>query len=177
MTALVGKSVVIREFRTTDADGAAQIIGDDRVTYWLSFDSRDRDAADNMILGAIRRTAEQPRTEYYLGIADVRTDDLLGFIRLALGGVKAAKLGYAVRAEDWGKGIASEAVGLLVRYAFGPLGLHRITAAIGPDNVRSISLVEKFGFRYEGRLRDHVHTNAAWRDSLLYALLNDRDLL
>jgi hypothetical protein len=46
-----------------------------------------------------------------------------------------------------------------------------------PDNARSISLVEKFGFRYEGRLRYYVLANGAWRDSLLYSLLlaSDRD--
>jgi RimJ/RimL family protein N-acetyltransferase len=42
---------------------------------------------------------------------------------------------------------------------------------MGPDNEASIAVVKKFGFCYEGRLRDHVFTNNAWRDSLLFSVL------
>lgn len=171
MTAVVGNSVTLREFREEDVENAFQVIGDDRVTYWLSFDSRDRPAVEAMIRGAIERATAVPRAEYYLAVARTDTDALVGFIRLALTGVRAAKLGYAVRADDWRMGYGSEAVRLMLSFAFQSLALHRVTAAIGPDNSRSISLVEKFGFKYEGRLRDHVFTNSEWRDSLLYALL------
>jgi RimJ/RimL family protein N-acetyltransferase len=88
-----------------------------------------------------------------------------------LGGVKAGKLGYAIAADEWGRGYATEAVRLLVDFGFKQLECHRISAAIGPDNAPSIAVIRKLGFAYEGRLRDHVHTNGAWRDSLLYSLL------
>jgi len=87
--------------------------------------------------------------------------------------VRAAKLGYAIRFDHWNSGYASEAIRMILRLGFDELGLHRVTAAIGPDNAASIAVVTKLGFIYEGRLRDHVHTNGAWRDSLLYSLLAD----
>jgi ribosomal-protein-alanine N-acetyltransferase len=59
----------------------------------------------------------------------------------------------------------------MLGYAFGPLGLHRVTAAIGPENTASLALVDRLGFSREGVLRDHVHTNGAWRDSVLLSLL------
>jgi len=34
-------------------------------------------------------------------------------------------------------------------------------------------VVKRLGFSYEGRIRHHVFTNNAWRDSLLYSLLAD----
>ena len=82
-----------------------------------------------------------------------------------------AKLGYAVRADHWGHGYATDAARVITEYGFRVLSLHRITAAIGPDNEPSIAVVKKLGFRYEGRLRDHVFTNNAWRDSLLFSAL------
>jgi RimJ/RimL family protein N-acetyltransferase len=88
-----------------------------------------------------------------------------------LNGVQAAKLGYAIKASEWGKGYATEAARLLLDFAFGPLGLHRVSAAIGPDNDASIALVKRLGLTHEGRLRDHVFTNGAWRDSLLFSVL------
>jgi [ribosomal protein S5]-alanine N-acetyltransferase len=97
---------------------------------------------------------------------------LVGFARLGLAGVKAAKLGYAVAAEHWGHGYALELARLIVDFGFRELDLHRISAAIGPDNARSIIVAEHLEMRYEGRLRDHVFTNSAWRDSLLYSILS-----
>ena len=71
----------------------------------------------------------------------------------------------------WGYGYATDAARVIIEYGLRDLRLHRITAAIGPDNEASIAVVKKLGFRYEGRLRDHVFTNDAWRDSLLFSVL------
>jgi RimJ/RimL family protein N-acetyltransferase len=32
-------------------------------------------------------------------------------------------------------------------------------------------MLARLGFTPEGRMRDHVYTNGAWRDSLLYSIL------
>ncbi|MFF0147824.1 ribosomal-protein-alanine N-acetyltransferase [Amycolatopsis sulphurea] len=168
---LSGSLTRLREFRSSDGDDAFTIVGDDRVTRFLSFDSRTRDAAQTMIDGAVERAQVRPRTEYYLGMTRLDDDRLIGFCRLGLTGVKAAKLGYAVVAEQWGKGYATDAVRTALGFAFGPLDLHRVTAAIGPDNGASQTVVERLGFVREGVLRDHVFTNNAWRDSVLYSVL------
>ena len=95
-----------------------------------------------------------------------------GFARLGLGGVKAAKLGYAIHADHWGHGYATDAARTLASFGFADLGLHRITAAIGPDSAASIAVATRIGMRHEGRLRDHVFTDKAWRDSLRYSILS-----
>ena len=170
---LAGPNVVLREFRADDLDDALSVVGDDEVTRWLSFDSRDRDATRQMLAAAIERARLTPRPEYYLALTLAADDRVIGFGRLGPTGVRAAKLGYALRAGVWGHGYATEAARLLTGFAFGPLGLHRVSAAIGPDNDASIAVVKRLGFSYEGRLRDHVFTGGAWRDSLLYSVLAD----
>ncbi|MEV4508914.1 GNAT family protein [Dactylosporangium sp. NPDC049525] len=168
---LHGNKVVLREFRIEDGEGAWRIVGDDQVTRTLSFDSRDKATAQAMIDGAVERAKLDPRTEYYLAISHTEADELIGFVRLALGGVQAAKLGYALRADEWGHGYATDAVTIMMTFAFEMLHLHRVTAAIGPDNEASIRLVERLGFTREGVLREHVFTNGSWRDSILYSAL------
>ncbi len=86
--------------------------------------------------------------------------------------MKAGKLGYAVAFDHWGKGYATDAARTLVHYGFRELGLHRSSAAIGPENVASLRMAERLGMTFEGRIRDHVHTNGRWRDSLLYSVLD-----
>ena len=50
---VAGRHVVLRDFRVDDVDAAFAVVGDDRVTRWLSFDSRTRDQTAAMIAGAI----------------------------------------------------------------------------------------------------------------------------
>jgi len=170
---ITGVGVVLREFRQDDANQVATLVGDDRVVRWLSFDPRTKDEAARMLDGILQRAHVEPRAEYYLAV--VKPDDdqvVIGFVRLGLDGVRAAKLGYAISAEHWGRGYASSAASAMLRFAFDDLGLHRVSAAIGPDNAASIAVVSRLGMMYEGRIRDHVYTAGAWRDSLLYSMLS-----
>lgn len=168
---LAGDRVRLREFRADDLDDSDAILGDDRVTRWLSFDSRTREQQAEVLTGAIERAQQTPRTEYYFAVTTHTDDRLIGFVRLGLGGVQAAKLGGAGALPHWGHGYAQDATRTIIDFGFTTLGLHRISAAIGPDNATSIAIVTRLGFTEEGRLRDHVFTNGAWRDSILYSLL------
>jgi [ribosomal protein S5]-alanine N-acetyltransferase len=168
---LAGGRVRLRDFNATDADAASAIFGDDRVTRNLSFDSRSREQTIGLIDGIIARAGHRPRLEYYLAIVAPPQEGPVGFVRLGLGGVRAAKLGFAIHADHWGRGYASDASRVILDFGFERLALHRVSAAIGPGNAPSLTVVRRLGFTYEGRLRDHVFTNGEWRDSLLYSLL------
>lgn len=52
--------------------------------------------------------------------------------------------------ESWGRGYATEALGLVVRHAFGPLRLQGLAALVEPGNNASVSVLEKCGFRLRG---------------------------
>jgi len=168
---LEGSKVRLREFRRDDVDAALALVGDERVTRWLSFDSRTCEQTIDMIEGVVERAQQDPRTEYYLAVT-IDADQLVGFARLGLTGVQAAKLGYAIAADHWGYGYACDAARTLIAFGFDKLNLHRISAAIGPDNEPSMAVAKRLGMTYEGRLRHHVFTNGSWRDSLLYSLLS-----
>ncbi|MGF1662616.1 MAG: GNAT family N-acetyltransferase [Kineosporiaceae bacterium] len=169
---LVTPKAILRDFRPTDVDGLLGVVGDDRVTQWLSFDSRSREQTTRMIESARVAAAAESRTEFYVGVTLPEDDsEIVGLARLALGGVRAAKLGFAVRYDHHGRGIASAVVDRFVRFGFEELDLHRVTAAAGPENLPSHRVLERNGFQREGRLRDHVFTNGAWRDSILFSRL------
>lgn len=132
---LSGTKVSLREFHSTDLDRVLTVVGDDRVTGALSFDTRSRAQATEMLEGILDRAKQEPRTEYYLAITTVG-DGLVGFARLGLNGVQAAKLGYAVAADYWDRGYATDAARTLIEFGFRTLKLHRVSAAMGPDNGR-----------------------------------------
>ena len=171
---LAGDLMHLRELRPSDGPDLFAVVGDDRVTKFLSFDSRSRDQAQASIDGAIERAKDAPRLEFYFAITRVGDDQLIGTCRLGLAGTHgAAKLGYAIAAAHWGNGYATDAARTMLDFGFDRLRLHRVTAAIGPDNPASHAVVKRLGFTREGVLRGHVFTNGAWRDSVLYSILAD----
>ena len=59
-----------------------------------------------------------------------------------------ALIGFYIGRPYWGRGLATEAGRAWIRYAFEVLGLRRIEAGIAADNVASLRVVEKLGFRW-----------------------------
>lgn len=83
---------------------------------------------------------------------------------------QSAALGYWAYAGTAGRGYMSEGLRLVLRYAFGELGLHRLEANIQPGNTASIRLVKRNGFRYEGTSPDYLFISGAWRDHERWAI-------
>ncbi len=93
----------------------------------------------------------------------------LGNIRRGVG--QNGMIGYWSGARFAGQGYMTEALKLVIPFAFNKLSLHRLEAACIPHNVRSIRLLEKAGFQREGLLRSYLKINGMWQDHLLFSLL------
>ncbi len=90
---------------------------------------------------------------------------------LVRGAFQNCNLGYALDAAEQGQGLMHEALRAVIDQAFSvAIGLHRIQAAVRPENVRSLGVVQRLGFRDEGLARDYLYINGAWRDHRMFAL-------
>ena len=97
----------------------------------------------------------------------------LNVANILYGSVSNAVIGYWVVPEVAGKGITPTAVALATDYLFNVVGLHRVEIDIRPENVASLRVVEKLGFRYEGLKERYIHINGAWRDHYVFALTHE----
>jgi ribosomal-protein-alanine N-acetyltransferase len=136
----------------------------------------DDDLTHQAFRRRLRRQEEDiARDEAYpFFIFDQISDELLGGI--TLGGVRrgvsqTGTLGYWMGAAHAGKGRMTRAVATTVDFAFSKLRLHRVEAACIPDNAPSIALLERNGFRREGYARSYLKIDGAWRDHVLFALV------
>ena len=103
-----------------------------------------------------------------------RTDDaLVGVIninQIIRGFFHSGFLGYyGFRPHD-GQGYLTEGLRLVLRHAFVKLRLHRLEANIQPRNGASIALVQRCGFRHEGRSLRYLKIAGKWRDHERFAI-------
>lgn len=85
---------------------------------------------------------------------------------------QSAKLGYWVGEAYTRQGIARAAVSAAVRFCFEDLGLHRIEAAVRPENTPSIKVLEVVGFRPEGMARGYLKIDGQWQDHQIFSKLS-----
>jgi [ribosomal protein S5]-alanine N-acetyltransferase len=105
------------------------------------------------------------------------TDDgkhLIGGLTLGQvrrGVAQSGTLGYWIGSPFAGKGYMTSAVTIILRYAFDTLKLHRVEAAVMPENLASLRVLEKAGFRHEGFAPDYLCIAGHWRDHILLGML------
>ncbi|WP_026316377.1 GNAT family N-acetyltransferase [Actinokineospora enzanensis] len=89
------------------------------------------------------------------------------------GALCSAWVGYWVASDAGGGGVATAAAALVVDHCFGPAGLHRIEATVRPENIASLRVLAKLGFREEGLFRRYLDVAGAWRDHRCLALTTE----
>jgi [ribosomal protein S5]-alanine N-acetyltransferase len=83
-----------------------------------------------------------------------------------------AEIGYMLHDEYYrNRGYMTEAVTAIVNYGFRKMGLNRIEAHVGVQNIASLKILHHLGFREEGLLREHYFTENRIEDSIVLALL------
>ena len=87
------------------------------------------------------------------------------------GVAQTGTLGYWIGEPFANQGLMSEAVRLVLDFAFTRLGLHRVEAACLPINTPSIRLLRKSGFTEEGFARRYLRIAGEWQDHLLFAII------
>lgn len=73
--------------------------------------------------------------------------------------------------DFWNDGYGTEAMSLLLDYAFNHKNLRRIEALVLEDNIASQKMHEKLGYKREGFLRESVYKDGRYKNQICYALL------
>lgn len=164
----------LRPLGPQDAAGLFAVFSDPQVArYWSAPAWTERRQADRS-LELDGRDIERG-SALRLGIFRRHDDRLIGTVSLfdVNDQCRRGEIGYALTSAAWGHGYATEAVGALVAYCFGPLDFIRLEADIDPRNTASARVLERLGFRCEGVRPQRWIVAGEVTDSAMYGLLRD----
>lgn len=175
-----GEKIMLREYMIEDLPSARAWVNDEQVTGMLSHRFLPPQTYD-MTEEYYRAVISGSAAGYHFVIADKQSGDYIGQVDLFnLQQIdRTVDMGIVIgNPRDFGKGYGSEAVSLVLRFAFQDANLRRVCLTVDADNPRAIRVYEKNGFVREGVLRKHNFVRGAYRDIVQMGILREewRDL-
>ncbi len=162
-----------------DVDAMYAYLSDDEAFRHVSWAQPTRAETVESLGEAMESARTSPRRDYSLAVTLRGTDEVVGQVTLRADRYiprirqRTSELGYMIRRDSWGRGVATEAARLLLNFAFGELNLHRVFAVVDDDHLASIRVLEKLGFRREARHVKDAYQRGEWTTTLIYAVLQE----
>lgn len=168
---IIGKVVTLRAMTLEDMQMVCDMFNDpymeSKVIGWsfpLSLDQQIAWYKNHMNDRNDFRFVIETQEDGAVGIATLTDIDWKN--RTATHGIKLANK------EKRAKGIGTDTVMALMRYAFDELGLHRLDGSIFPENTASRKLYSKCGWKDEGIKRSCVYKSGQWKDLIMVGVLD-----
>ena len=156
---LVTPRLVLRRACEDDLDALHAVLSHPAaMRYWSTpeYDSRDQTGA--FLQTMIAEHCDDFMVEYE------------GRVIGKAGAWQSLELGYILHPDHWGKGLAREALDVLIPHLFAAQDAAQITAEVDPRNAPSIALLARFGFRETHRAERTLLWREEWCDSVYFAL-------
>jgi ribosomal-protein-alanine N-acetyltransferase len=167
--------LTLRDFKEDDWIEVQRYAADPEVVRYMEWGPNSEAQTREFIERIRAQQQDEPRHDFELAVtlrADGRLIGGCGF-HVSNPHDREGWIGYVFSRDNWGQGYATEAARALLAVGFGQCDLHRIFATCDPRNIASARVLEKIGMRHEGHLREHTWQKGSWRDSLLYAILEE----
>ena len=165
--------LLIREIKYEDFVSVHRIKSNHEVVRFLSWGPNDELQTRKALEKQMTFQEDTDRTKFVLAIILKDTNELIGNCLLSIRDGGNGEIGYFFHRDYWGKGYGIETAEALLKFGFNELKLHRIFATADVDNVDSIKILRKLGMRQEGYFLKDQMVKGAWRDNVLYAILNE----
>lgn len=174
MITLQGKTIYLRALEPEDLEFVYAIENDEAV--WEV--SNTQTPYSRFLIKQYLENAQQDIYEarqLRLAICENNSFKAVGLIDLFEYDPRNQRAGIGIviqKGEDRNQGIGSQALGLLVQYAFNHLNLHQLFANISSENEISIKLFTNFGFGKIGIKKQWNRVATGYKDEILYQLIN-----
>jgi [ribosomal protein S5]-alanine N-acetyltransferase len=169
---LESERLVLREITAADADDLFDIFSDEAtMEYWSCRPYTSIVQAQKLIESLTNTTRQEIGIHWAITLrGENRLIGRCGYNEWRKPH-RRGEISYIIARHYWGKGIAREALHLILDYGFTEMNLHSVEAGVTPGNNGSTRMLERLGFRLEGHLRESYFAEDRFVDSLIYSLL------
>lgn len=165
--------LLLRGFTPADAADAHLWLCDPDVAMYMHWDAHTELAQTEAFIADWVESYEKP-SFYRWAIVPKEEGRAVGAIGFYAQGYDAvADCAYSLRKAYWNRGIVSEALTAVLRYALLDVGLNRVEAFHAIANPGSGRVMQKAGMQYEGRARQKYRSHKGFEDCDLYAILRE----
>ncbi len=168
---LMGRRVVLREMRTSDAASLFALLTEQEVARFISPPPSSVEGFERFIAWAGRQRAAGAYACFAVTLADSDTAIGIFQLRSTEPGFGTAEWGFAIGSPFWGTGVFEEGANLVLNFAFTTVGVHRLEARAALRNGRGNGALKKIGARQEGVLRKSFKRNGEYLDQALWTVL------
>jgi len=167
-----GERIYLREVQPADVgETYLHWLNDKEVVQYTEI--RFRPNTREELQSYVERMANDPKY-LFLAIVAKENDKHIGNVKA--GPINSfhrfADVGIIIGEKDyWGKGLAAEAIKLVVDYAFNKLHLHKLTAGCYANNLGAVKSFEKAGFQREGLLKKHYLCEGKYVDRVCLGII------
>ena len=172
---LTDGKILLRPYRMSDAKEAYNAIKESvaELSVWLPFAHEFYSLKENRAWVKKRPEDWKKGRVYEFAIFDTKDGTIIG--GCGINGInkvdKHANLGYWVRTDRTGQGVAPAATLLLAKWGFNTLKLNRIEILVATGNQRSLRVAEKVGAKREGVLRNRILIRDKAYDAVMHSLI------
>jgi RimJ/RimL family protein N-acetyltransferase len=168
---LVDGDLTLRRAVPSDAADIVAVYSEADTRHWMLWEG-DEPPDDAEALANIERS-EKAWAEGWGGVFRVVVDGhVVGGAMLRFADPGTGEAAYFLRQSARGRGLATRSLLMVADWGFREHGLMRVYARVDPENIDSVSVVERAGFTREGLERQSArYPGGRWFDSLVYSLL------
>lgn len=164
--------LLLRPVNSNDKDEIFNYRSDREANKYQGWIPKTPGDVDSFIT-TIAKQINEPGTWFQFSIIEKKTNLLIGDLGVHFWDKenKQVEIGCTLNRRFQKNGYATESVRLIIDYLFTELKKHRIIASVDPQNLNSIRLVERIGFRKEAHFVESLFVNGEWVDDLIYSLI------
>ena len=168
---LSGERVMLRELRHDDAPSLLAMINTDEVSRFITEPSSTVSGFEEFIAFTHRERAA--RKLVCFGVVPEGLSSAVGVfqVRAKDGDFTTSEWGFAMGSAFWGTGLFIESAKLVLDFAFGMAGVHRLEARAAVANGRGNGALRKLGAVQEGVLRRAFLRDGVYHDQVLWSIL------
>lgn len=172
---LIGEKVILRPLKIEDLEKTHEWRNNFeliKLTQGIRFPKTlemDREWFENAL-------SDKSNRNIYFGIDEFETGEFIGFIQLTNIDLisRNAVLGFLIGEKNkQRKGYGYESTKLVLDFAFKQINLKKIVSYVVDDNISSLKLFLKLGFREEGLLKEHFFNDGTYKNVKIVSLINN----